>query len=120
MGDNAELAGKPTGVPEPSGEQWKTVKQHPKKRKDRGSHASQAECRATAQLPDAEILRRYQRCNKCGYKPALDTTTGNPKEHKCEPGKCAQRIQAMRKELEKGKDPNNFPMGPRKFPKTAK
>ena len=103
-------------LPEISGGQWKTVKGKDKKRKDRTSQAP-AEFKASANMTDAELLKKYQRCGTCGYKPPLDTS-GNPKHHQCESGKLAARLSAMRMDLEKGKDPNLFPT-PRKTPKTS-
>ena len=68
-------------------------------------------------LTEEELLKKYQRCNKCAYKPRLDSKTGSSLPHVCEPDKRATRIEGMRKDLTHGKDPNIFPVGPHKVPR---
>lgn len=62
------------------------------------AHSSDADAET-----DAALLRKYQRCLSCGYKPSSPDAT-----HDCDPTKLASRVNGIRHSIKLHKDPNSF------------
>lgn len=80
-----------------------------RKLEKRKASTMDAEYKPMASMPEEELLRKYQRCFKCGYKPKLNPVTGEHMAHECHAQEKGKRVEAMRKDLAKGKNPNEFP-----------
>ena len=95
---------------------WKKVER--KKRKERATSGSGFP--ELSKLADDELLERFKRCKICGFKPQIDSKTGERLTHACDASAKAKRIEAMRKDLKRNKDPHVFPSVARKMARTDK
>ena len=73
-----------------------------KRKSRRTGQPSKSKFQKQADLSQADLLKEWNRCSKCGWKMGAPGS----EDHKCDPTRLDERVAGMRRSLKQDRNPN--------------